>query len=138
MKAINVEEIMAEIRQDIIDKGYTPEMLSFRDVNASYIGAVDFNPDEFRYMVGALEATKYVPWKQENIGTGVKGFIKKVVRKLVGFVVAPMSDGQNLYNQQVASAFAQLLGYIESQNRLIEEYEDVLKSLKDNQKTAEE
>ena len=58
--------------------------------------------------------------------------------KIVGFVVAPMSDGQNLYNQQVASAFAQLLGYIENQNRLIEEYEGVLKALKDKQESAEE
>ena len=124
---INVENIMEEIRKEIKEKGYSPDMLSFKDVNASYEVERNFNKKEFTNTVGQVEMTKYVPWKHENLGSNAKGTAKKVVQKLVGPIIAPMSDGQNVYNQQVAEAFSQLLGYVSRQEKLLKEYEEKLR-----------
>lgn len=129
MKEINVEEIMAEIRQEIKDKGYTPDMLSFRDPNAAVEEYCEFDHDEFRDTIGFLEATKYVPWKNPT-GHGLKGFVKKVILKLVGPLIAPISDGQNTYNHQVTAAFTQLLGYVNQQNKQLEAYSKEIEELK--------
>ena len=126
MKEINVEEIMAEIRKEIEEKGYSPDMLTFKDVSDRYIDGRSFDLEEFKNTIVSLELTKYVPWKQENLGGGLKGFIKKTVQKLIGFIIMPISDGQNAYNQQTAAAFFQLLGFVEKQHKVIEEYENKL------------
>ena len=132
MKEINVEEIMAEIRQEIKDKGYTADMLSFKDVTTPVDDAGHFSLEEFRNTVGVISASRYVPGRtNENIGNGVKGLIKKVIRKLVWFNIAPISDGQNMYNEQVATALLQILNYIEEQNRQMEEYKEKLDLLQD-------
>lgn len=135
MQEINVEEIMEQIRNDIKEKGYTPDMLSFKDSNASYAVARAFDSEEFRNTVGHIEMTKYVPWKQDITGQGVKGTAKKAIQKLIGPIIAPASDGQNVHNQQVAEAFAQLLGYVAMQGKLIEEQEEKIASI---QKRLEE
>lgn len=129
MKQINVEEIMEEIRQEIKDKGYTPDMLSFRDVNSSYVQIREFNSDEFKNTVGFIEASKYVPWKIENPGSGLKGTLKRMIQRVVGPIIGPLSDKQNNYNQQVAEAFSELLGYVEQQNSLMKEYEKKIELL---------
>ena len=102
---INVEEIMEQIRQEIREKGYTPDMLSFRDVNASHFKENEFSRKDFENVVNRLEMTKYVPWKQDNNGTGIKGLIKKIVKRIMSPIIAPVSDKQNVFNNQVADAF---------------------------------
>lgn len=125
MSEINVEKIMEEIREDIKRKGYTEDMLSFKDIKMPVASVVtDFNIDEFRDMVSQAQVTKVVSWRANNIGGGIKGLIKKVIRKMVGFVVAPLADSQNVFNQNAANIFLQLVGYVESQNKLIEQYEE--------------
>ena len=54
-----------------------------------------------------------------------------MIRKLVWFNIAPISDGQNMYNEQVATALLQILNYIEEQNRQMEEYKEKLDLLQD-------
>ena len=126
---INVEEIMAQIRQEIKDKGYTADMLSFRDESGSFAVVLEFDNDVFTDTVGHIEMTKYVPWKQEIAGNGLKSVAKKIVQKLIGPILAPASDGQNIFNQQVAEAFEQLLGYIAQQNKCLEEYKEKIDCL---------
>ena len=137
MKEINVEEIMAEIRQEIKEKGYTPDILSFRDENASFVTVHEFSSKDFMNTVGHLEMTKYVPWKQDNIGSGAKGMVKKAVRKVIGPIIAPVSDKQNVYNNQVTDAFGQLLGFIEMQSKAIEELERKVEALQEDMKKLE-
>ena len=132
MKEINVEEIMEIIRQDIKNKGYTADMLSFKDVNTPIDSAGQFSLEEFRCTIGAISASRYVPGRtNDNIGNGVKGLIKKVIRKLVWFIIAPISDGQNIYNEQVATALLQLQNYIEEQNRQMKEYKEKIDLLQE-------
>ena len=140
MKEINVEEIMEEIRREIRDKGYTSDMLSFTDVKNPIAEAeeMNFNINEFRNTVNTVLNTKYVPSRtDENIGSGIKGFIKRVVRKLVWFNIAPISDKQNIFNEQVSTAFLQLFSYIEEQDKLMKAYKDDIEYLKEELRAME-
>ena len=128
---IDVQQIMADIKNEIKEKGYTSDMLSFKDINGGRLASCEFSLEEFKNIIVSMEDTKIIPWQQNNLGHGLKGFIKKIIRKLVGFVIAPVSDGQNEYNQYVTSAFYQMLGFIEKQDEMIEQHESRINTLLD-------
>lgn len=129
MDKINVEEIMSEIRKEIKDKGYTPEMLSFQDVNASYIGEHTFDMETYTSAVANTNANTIIKWWDMNLGNGIKGVVKKIIRKMVFFVLVKIVDAQNYYNEQNATAMTQVLGYIEAQENKNKMYEMKIKKL---------
>lgn len=137
MNSINVDEIMETIRKEIKEKGYNADMISFKDVSVQKLQNYEFNPDAFYNAVLFLDTNKYIPWKQEKLGKSIKGIFKKIVQKLIGFVIAPISDTQNVYNQQVAAAFLHLLGFIEEQSTLLEEYDKRIENLEKTLKSLE-
>ena len=97
MSEINVEKIMEEIREDIKRKGYTEDMLSFSEIKMPTASmSTDFNIDEFKALIQQVQSSWLVSWRADNIGGGIKGFVKKVIRKITGFVVAPLADAQNV------------------------------------------
>ena len=101
---INIEEIMAEIKQSIKDQGLTADMLSFEDV-----------PYRKNVQSGsASEALDYVsthyyiqPYKELQ-GNPVKVFIKKVIRKLTKFYVEPVVFEQNDFNANAVTVMKSL------------------------------
>ncbi len=129
MEQINVEEIMAQIRQEIKDKGYTPDMLSFKDVNAIYSMDVEYEYEDFVNTVGSIQTIKSISWRRNDIGGGIKGTVKRAIMKLIGFVVDYHVSSQNIYNDRVAYAFTQLQSYIDKQGKLIDDYQKKLDEL---------
>lgn len=119
MEVINVEKIMDEIRKDIQERGYANDMLSFEDVKNSDIGGCCFNRNEYHDIITRLNHCYFVPWYREIGQTGVKAIVKKTIRKIVTFLIAPMSDEQNRFNADVTKAFNQQLGYIEEQDDIL-------------------
>ena len=101
---INIEEIMAEIKQSIKEQGLTADMLSFEDV-----------PYKKNAQRGsASEALDYVsthyyiqPYKELQ-GNPVKVFIKKVIRKLTKFYVEPVVFEQNDFNANAVTVMKSL------------------------------
>ena len=101
---INIEEIMAEIKQSIKEQGLTADMLSFEDV-----------PYKKNAQSGsASEAHDYVsthyyiqPYKELQ-GNPVKVFIKKVIRKLTKFYVEPVVFEQNDFNANAVTVMKSL------------------------------
>jgi len=101
---INIEEIMAEIKQSIKEQGLTVDMLSFEDV-----------PYKKNAQSGsASEALDYVsthyyiqPYKELR-GNPVKVFIKKVIRKLTKFYVEPVVFEQNDFNANAVTVMKSL------------------------------
>ena len=101
---INIEEIMAEIKQKIKEQGLTADMLSFEDV-----------PYKKNAQSGsASEALDYVsthyyiqPYKELQ-GNPVKVFIKKVIRKLTKFYVEPVVFEQNDFNANAVTVMKSL------------------------------
>ena len=101
---INIEEIMAEIKQSIKEQELTADMLSFEDV-----------PYKKKAQSGsASEALDYVsthyyiqPYKELQ-GNPVKVFIKKVIRKLTKFYVEPVVFEQNDFNANAVTVMKSL------------------------------
>ena len=101
---INIEEIMAEIKQSIKEQGLAADMLSFEDV-----------PYKKNAQSGsASEALDYVsthyyiqPYKELQ-GNPVKVFIKKAIRKLTKFYVEPVVFEQNDFNANAVTVMKSL------------------------------
>lgn len=99
---INIEEIMAQIKREIEEKGLTPDMLSFEDV--PYKKPVQAAAEPGSSLSDAGEAFAYVnahhyvqPYKP-LAGNPLKVFFKKVIRKLTKFYVEPVVFEQNSFN----------------------------------------
>ena len=100
MDNINIEQIMADIKREIKEKGLTPDMLSFEDIpykktaqGGSPAEAVDYVTSHY-----------YVQPYQEFTGNPVKVFFKKVLRKVMRFYVDPIVMEQNDFNANTAIA----------------------------------
>lgn len=131
MQEINVEEIMKEIREDIRNKGYTPDMLSFKDVSVPNEDGYTYNYDELCGLVYQVNQCCSVPWARELPGNPIVVFIKKVIRITVAFLIAPMSDEQNAFNGNTTRVINQLMGYIDAQNNKIESMEKNIEILEE-------
>lgn len=131
MQEINVEEIMKEIREDIKNKGYTADMLSFNDVAVPNEEGYTYNYDELCRLVYQVNQCCSVSWARELPGNPIVVFIKKVIRLLVTFLIAPMSDEQNAFNGNTTRVINQLMGYIDAQNNKIESMEKNIEILEE-------
>ena len=113
INTIDVEKIMQEIREDIIKKGYTSDMLSFYEIQPSSEVATVYNENECKHILHNINCNCHVAWYREIPGTGIKKFMKKVIRKLCAFLIAPISEQQTLFNSEVTKEFNQIVAYIE-------------------------
>ncbi|MBQ9894457.1 MAG: hypothetical protein IJM38_03630 [Ruminococcus sp.] len=119
MENINIEEIMAQIKRDIREKGLTPDMLSFEDV--PYSKPVQVTREGNATLSDADEALAHMnahyyiqPYKP-LAGSSIKVFIKKVLRKLMKFYVEPVVFEQNEFNANTVSVLNTFRGSISSQ-----------------------
>ena len=107
MNSINTEEIMAEIRRDIKDKGLSADMLSFEDipyrkpVQACSTG--DISGEEYSNKLGWLKAHYYIQPYKQLAGNAVSVLAKKVIRKMTKFYVEPVVFEQNDFNANMVS-----------------------------------
>lgn len=129
---IDVEKIMEEIREDIREKGYTYDMLSFNDVKKVEGTIETFDYEELKRWVGEMNHHCTIPWYRDLCGNGFIRLIKKIIRKLIAFVVAPISEEQTQYNSEAVRAMNQLVAYIEHQNDKMELYEKQIRNLEMN------
>ena len=119
MVEVNVEEIMKEIRQEIMEKGYTDDMLSFQDVVETGAENVTDHFDKvlFNEEVYTLN-TRWNVQKYHDIAmqSGIKGkiikFFKKIIRKCTHFYIDAIVDEQNMFNAAVVRSFNLMNQYI--------------------------
>lgn len=129
---IDVEKIMESIRAEIKEKGYTPDMLSFNDVKKVEGEYETFNYQELRFQVTEMNHHCVIPWYRDLYGNKIKQLFKKIIRKLISFIIAPMSEEQTRYNVETVRAMNQMVAYIEQQNEKIELYEKQIQTLEMN------
>ena len=141
--AVNIESIMQEIRQEIKDKGYTNDMLSFREIaappsvndNALNISDLDAN---MNYLNNSYMIVSCRPLQ----GNGLFVFIKKVIRKLTKFYVEPIVSAQNEFNAfnvrvlNVLSAFAKKQSEVPDEKDTVSGLSERLSTLELQLKTA--
>lgn len=120
MDTISVEKIMEEIREDIKNKGYTNEMLSFRDIETYDVMFDEFTQSEYESALHNMGVYAYVPWYRDLSQSKVKRIVQKVIRKISAFLIAPISEQQSDFNFEVTRAFQQIAGYIEQNENQIE------------------
>lgn len=102
--SINIENIMAEIKQKIKEQGLTADMLSFEDVpyrknaqSGSASEALDY-----------ISTHYYIQPYKELQGNGIKVFVKKVLRKLMKFYIEPVVFEQNDFNANAVTVIKSL------------------------------
>lgn len=118
MQQINVQEIMEQIKAEIKEKGYTEDMLSFHDIPLANIKLAE-----------QMREAAYIAWRRPVPG-GVKGFVKRIIRKCIGFVVAPITEDQTDFNYLTAAMAEELYTIIEEQQKELCEQRKLILQLK--------
>ncbi|MBR0511516.1 MAG: hypothetical protein IJJ81_02945 [Ruminococcus sp.] len=102
--SINIEEIMAEIKQKIKEQGLTADMLSFEDVPYKKNAQSGSASEALDY----ISTHYYIQPYKELQGNGIKVFFKKVLRKLMKFYVEPVVFEQNDFNANAVTVMKSL------------------------------
>jgi|GEM_PF-2008866 len=138
MTKINIEEIMEEIRQEIRDKGISGDLLDFSDPSLGGFTVPLFNPQEMLMDLQAVHGNYYVD-PVRPLGDGLKGKIKKALRKSVLFYIKPMVEDQNLYNINVLDTLKQMYAYVCAQETYKKRMDRMLERiLKENEELREQ
>lgn len=130
MDDINVEEIMEKIRTEIKEKGYQESDLSFSDIPVPAVTGMvqeEFDLDRLKEKLQGANATYGVDYYKVIENGGIKGFIKKAIRKTLKFLLYPLCQNQERFNSFSAQAMNQLFLYIQLQEKRINELENLQK-----------
>jgi len=138
IQPIDVEEIMKEIRLEIQEKGLNESMLSFQDVDGGEIlkglqNGEKYDPGELERLVQQVNLRSNVPWYHRVEGNAFANFIKKVIRKLIRFMIIPVVEEQNAFNGSAAQCLNQLLAYVKEQDQKITALERELQALREKE-----
>lgn len=119
MDTINVQNIMEEIRKDIIKKGYKNEELEFADRETVIKAGGSFTYEGLNRVVGEANNHYSVQWYQQLSGRGI--ILKKIIRKLSSFLVGPIVESQNGFNAATVKSLNLIAEYINANKNLQEE-----------------
>lgn len=138
---IDIEEIMKEIRQNIKERGYDKEPLSFEDI------AIPEAPRQVRSQVNMEALVNELEFLNNNWnnpanvpvngGNPIGSFLKKIVRKCTAFIVRPIVNFQNDYNASNVRCLNQMrvcVAEMEFYKARIEQLEKELEQIKARQK----
>ena len=130
---INVEEIMAEIREEIRQKGYKAQDLSFVDqAQLAKEGTADMKDGtEIENLLDVMDRIYNIPFYRHLTGGRLKVFVKRAIRKSVSFLLIPMSDSQNEFNRETLEAFRYLLAIVKKQSEQMDELGKSFNELRD-------
>lgn len=145
IQTVDVEKIMEEIRQNIKERGYTEEMLSFSEAasdaeiqNGIPADDVIYNEAELNQYLQISRASHNIPYYEPMVGNKVKVFVKRVLRKLMAFQMQPIRERQNQFNyniiqsvREMAVHMAELEDALVEKEAIIEELETRIEALED-------
>ena len=137
VNTINIEDILAEIKRDIIHKGYKTESIKFDDV-ITHTTTVDLvHSRALEHNIRLLRLThQVIAYKVLTSPRRILGkpilFFKKIIRKSIKFFIEPIVHDQNNINKQATNCITDI--YLDMSNmnsRLIklEEENQRLKSI---------
>lgn len=132
MGELNVEKIMEEIRSEIREKGYTSDILSFKDVTIEDPGidTEKFEYDNFNAELFCLNSNWNVNPNRDIVRKpGLKGkcvtIFKKIIRKCIRFYLTPIVFEQDFFNATTVRLFNMLNLYVEENGKLSDEIEEL-------------
>lgn len=112
MQEINVEVIMAEIRKEIKEKEYKESDLSFNDKWKITNNTGD-DIANLKIHLEQLSNSKYIPFYRELSGNSIVRLIKKIIRKMTAFLIWPIIEEQNRYNEEIYELLCEIVEKIE-------------------------
>lgn len=111
---INVEEIMAELKEKAAQKKYEKEAVDFESLlQAEDDGIRTFYLDDLNEELRNLQEQCYIEYDQPITGKGK--FVKKLIKKLYCFHMKPLWDAQNALNVENLNILCQIRDYIYQQ-----------------------
>ena len=117
---------MKQIREEIKEKGYKEEDLSFEDITVPAVESVStVEPDEGALSLALNNANKMVrvDYYRPIEGKGLKKVLKKFVRKFVKPAVYHLCVNQETFNTGTVQTLNQMYLYIQRQESRIAELE---------------
>lgn len=121
---IDVQKIMEQIREEIKEKGYKESDLSFSDIEIKEKCEILTNRfDENEYINCLNQANSYASsvFYSINVGNGLKGLIKRVIRRLISPIMVPVCERQEIYNASSVRTLNQMNLYMtELEKRVID------------------
>lgn len=131
MIKIDVEKIMEEIRENIKERGYTNDLLSFQDIeiNANAY-ATKFSVSELEKWMKYTNSSHRIEYYHQVIPhNSLKNNVKAIIRKCLRFLLQPLVEEQNYYNANLVKTINQMNLFIQEQIQQNEEYEDRIEML---------
>lgn len=132
MEKVNVEQIMKEIREEIVEKGYKQSDLSFEDVNVpDYQSTNDgmtgkYDANKLNDSLLTANVTWRVDYYKPITDTGIKGFLKKLIRKLIKPIMYRICQNQEQYNASVVQTLNELNKCIKIQQEKIDALQEYI------------
>ncbi len=132
MEQIDVKKIMEEIRNEIKEKGYSASELSFQDVAIPKVHGIYGEDSAAGLAEGIVEASacQRVDLYYPLAGNPVKRIIKKIIRKIVGLVLIPITLEQERYNAAMVRNMQFVQKYMNYQQQEIEDLKKQVSELK--------
>lgn len=129
INGINAVRIMEEIRSTIPVREEGWKAFRFEDIPVDSTEALgqdssaDFDRNEFDQNVGFALAGWQIPFFRPLPDGPIKKFIKRVIRKLVRFVLDPITQDCTNFNGAVARSFGLLRRYMRERDAAEKQYE---------------
>lgn len=136
--AVNIENIMNEIRQEIKEKGYTYDMLSFSEVSVansicSECTSMAEIEDDLHYLNTSYTVASHNP----IAGNKIFSIFKKIIRKLIKFYIEPIVYAQNEFNAVNVRLLNNLTALIKKRSDQKKNDENDVRELSDKLSTLE-
>jgi hypothetical protein len=130
MEEINVEQIMQEIRAEIKEKGYKESDLSFNDIqikqnDTGELGEI-LDLQRLVGLINAANASTRVDFYRPITDGGLKGLVKKAIRKLMKPLLLPLCQSQESYNGILVQTINQMKLYVDEQEKRINDLEAII------------
>jgi hypothetical protein len=114
---VDVEKIMDEISISIKNRNYKHSELSFKDITIedSLDLQDNFNVNEFNNNIYEINQYYNIQLNNPINGRKIVRFIKRIIRKLTQFYIAPIVDQQKLFNASTVRTLNQINFFIKNQ-----------------------
>lgn len=135
MQEINIEQIMEEIRNEIREKGYQENALSFEDIpieNANKsvpvekLAVSDLNA--INELLQTVNQRVRVDFYKPITDGGIKGLVKRVIRKMMKPLLFPLCVEQEAYNVGNIQLWVAMCQYMQKQEQKINQLETELRT----------
>lgn len=144
MNGIDTEVIMENIRAQLPEEEESWAAVRFEDIPVDAAAAAEsdgtgaFDKDDFEKNVVAAAESWPVPYYRELPDGKVKGFFKRVVRKLIRFCVEPIAQDVANFQQAVSRALGALRRFVSEQSARERRYEEEIAQLRSEVKELED